>query len=88
MQLRLILMADVVREVVLHEVTKAGNRIPYCITTLVYRLLRRVKSDLFRLDGPARSDAASSLSWASNSFLFRLTFFLRVTGLLRHSLCC
>jgi hypothetical protein len=24
-----------------------------------------------------RSDAASSLSWASNSFLFRLTFFLR-----------
>ncbi|SXD56616.1 Uncharacterised protein [Klebsiella quasipneumoniae] len=54
MQLRLILMADVVREVVLHEVTKAIHRIPDRVTALIDCLLRRVKADLFRLDGPAK----------------------------------
>ncbi|SXD56648.1 Uncharacterised protein [Klebsiella quasipneumoniae] len=54
MQLRLIFMADIVREVVLHEVAKAVNRIPDRLTALIDCLLRRVKADLFRLDGPTQ----------------------------------
>ncbi len=54
MQLRFILVADIVREVVLHEIAEAVNRIPDRVTPLVDRLLRRIKADLFRLDGPAK----------------------------------
>ncbi|SYP32400.1 Uncharacterised protein [Klebsiella pneumoniae] len=54
MQLRLIFMADIVREVVLHKVTKAVNRIPDRLSALIDSLLRRVKADLFRLDGPTQ----------------------------------